>query len=242
MRRRILICAVACMAALAASPAWAEITVDGIIADAGWGGDYTRWTGETFTPNTDPVTIQGWVELSALTSNGAVMVGLLDKQWVDGGNSGYMGGAYAYFARSGDNFRIGPSDGNLGGEIVDTFITVPVDPTGPNQIDFSMIINAGTIELTVLSSMLTDGYGVVKDMNSTTAYPWDEFEYGAYLGADLWSPVGSVDYHLEVSQPGGEVDDVPEPCSALLLGTALGGLAVSVLRRRRASLGVTSRS
>ena len=229
MKRGILICAVACIAALAASPAWAEIIVDGTIADAGWGGDYTRWLGETFTPNTTPVTIQGWVELSNLTSNGAIMVGLLDKQWIDGGNSGYMGGAYAYFARSGDNFRIGPSDGNLGGEIVDTFITEPVDPAGPNQIDFSMVINAGTIELTVLGSTLTDDYGVVKDMNSTTAYSWDEFEYGAYLGADLWSPSGSVDYHLEASQPGEAL--IPEPSTLGLLSIGAVGLLLAFRRR-----------
>jgi len=234
VRRGILSCAVACMAALAASPASAEIIVDGTIADATWGGDYARWTGETFTPNTPPVTIQGWVELSNLISNGAIMVGLLDKQWIDDGHSGYMSGAYAYFARAGDNFRIGPSDGNLGGEIVDTFMTVPANPTGPNQIDFSMVINAGTIGLTVLGTTLTDDYGVVKDMNSTTAYSWDEFQYGAYLGADLWSPDGSADYHLEASQPGPEGPVIPEPASMLLLGVGLFGLAGSVLRRRAA--------
>lgn len=230
MKRGILICVVACIAALAASPASAEIIVDGTIADAGWGGDYTRWTGETFTPNTTPVTVEGWVELSNLTSNGAVMIGLLDKQWVDDGHSGYMGGAYAYFARVGDNFRIGPSDGNLGGEIVDTFITEPVNPTGSNQIDFSMVINAGTIELTVLGNTLSDDYGVIKDMNSTTAYPWDEFEYGAYLGADLWSPNGSVGYHLEASQPGGAAV-IPEPSTLGLV--IMGAVGLLLASRRR---------
>jgi len=233
VKRGILICAVACIAALAASPARADMIVDGTIADAGWGGDDIRWPGETFTPNATPVTIEGWVELSNLTSGGAIMVGLLDKQWIDDGHSNYMGGAYAYFARVGDNFRIGPSDGNLYGEIVQTFITEPVDPTGLNQIDFSMVINAGTIELTVLGSTLTDDYGVVKDWNSTTAYGWDEFEYGAYLGADLWGD--SVGYHLEASQPGGEAL-IPEPSTlGLVIMGAVGLLLASRRRFRKAA-------
>jgi hypothetical protein len=220
------------MAALAGSPARAELIVDGTIADAGWGGNYTRWTGETFTPNTDPVTIEGWVELSSLDSGQAIMVGLLDKQWVDGGNSGYMGGAYAYFANiGGTTFRIGPSDGNLGGEIVQTYVEVPKDPSGPNQIDFSMLINAGTIELTAGGGTRTDTYGVIKAMNSTTAYTWDEFEFGAYLGADLWG--NSVDYHIVASQPGGQVP-IPEPSTFLVwsLLAAL-GLGTAAYRRKR---------
>lgn len=232
MKRCILICAVACIAALAAAPGRAELIVDGTIADAGWGGDYTRWTGETFTPNTDPVTIEGSVELSNLTQNGAVMIGLLDKRWVDDGHSNYMGGAYAYIANIGDTrFRIGPSDGNLGGEIVQTYVEVPRDPNGPNLIDFSMVINAGTIDLTVGADTRTDTYGVIKDMNSTDAYPWNEFEFGAYLGADLWSPNGSVDYHLEASQPGGEAI-IPEP-STFLIWSLLAALGIGTAAYRR---------
>jgi len=222
--------AVSVVVALAASPAWA-IMVDGTIGDAGWGGDYTRWTGETFTPNTTPVLIEGSLNLTSLTSGGAIMVGLLDKQWVDGGNSGYMGGAYAYFANLGNTtLRIGPSDGNLGGEIVQTFVDLPWDPAGPNLIDFSMLIDAGSIKLTVGSDTLVDAYGDIKAMNSTTAYPWDEFQFGAYLGADLWSPGGSVAYSLTATQQGADV--IPEPGTASLFAVAL----ATLLRRRRRRL------
>lgn len=218
--------------ALAASPAWA-IVVSGTIADAGWGGDYTRWTSETFTPNTTPVLIEGSLELTNLTQNGAIMVGLLDKQYVDDGNSGYMGGAYAYIANIGNTkFRIGPSDGNLGGEIVQTYVEVPRDPAGPNLLDFSMIIHAGSIELKVFADTVMDTYGEIKDMNSTTAYSWDEFEFGAYLGADLWSPNGSVAYSLTATQEGEDV--IPEPVTAMTFGAALAGLAAWSRRRRAA--------
>ncbi len=210
---------------LAASPTLA-IVVDGTISDVGWGGDYTRWTSEVFMPNTTPVLIEGWVELTSLTSGGAIMVGLLDKQWVDGGSSGYMGGAYAYFANVGVN-RVGPSDGNFGGEIVDTFVDLVRNPGGPNLVPFSMLISAGSIEVTLGVDTLTDTYGVIKAVNSTTAYAWDEFQYGAYLGIDLWAPSGSVTYSLTATEQA--TDSVPEPTTLALL--TLGGLAL--LRRRR---------
>ena len=88
--------------------------------------------------------------------------------------------------RSGDDLRVGPTDGNNGGEIVQVFKTYSGYFTSPSDIDFAMVIYDGDITVTLDSVDYSDTYGEIKALNSTTAYAWDEFEYGAYIGIDTW--------------------------------------------------------
>jgi hypothetical protein len=136
-----------------------------------------------------------------------------------------MSGAYTYISRaSATSLWVGPSDGNLAGEIVQEFDV----PTNETLLYFSMVVGGGQISVDWTAGAqsggpLVDDYGTVKTLNNVGAYAWDEFEFGAYLAVDIYSDSvpGTVDYHIEA---------VPEPGTALLLaiGTAL-------LATRRAS-------
>lgn len=173
----------------------ADVTLSGPFADAGWGGNYTRDTSVVCDPNNTPVTLEGWVDVSDLTDNGGLLVGLLDKKWIDDGNHGFFSGAYAYFGRRSTNLRIGPSDGNAGGgELNQVGANVTFDPWENVEINFSAEIFNGQITVTYGGNDYVDTYGDVPP-----GLTWDEFEFGAYPGVDLWSPDGSVDYEVTVS-------------------------------------------
>ena len=101
-----------------------------------------------------------------------------------------MGGAYIYFGRSGDCLMVGPADGNLGGEIVQVFVTYNDYFKDPSEIEFTLEIYNGNIIATIDSVNYVDTCGEIKDLNSNTAYLWDEFEYDAYVSKDTW-PHGS---------------------------------------------------
>jgi hypothetical protein len=150
-----------------------------------WG---LRVIGPVAYPNDTPVTFTGTVNASGLQSNGAVFIGLVDKDYVDGGNSGWMGGAYIYFGRgtSSNDLRVGPTDGNFGGEIVQVFKTYTDYFSAPTDINFMMVIYNGNITVTLDSTDYVDTYGEIKALNNKTAYAWDEFEYGAYIAVDTW--------------------------------------------------------
>jgi hypothetical protein len=171
----------------------------------GYTGYMARYLSKVCDPNSSPVTFAGTVNVTGLQDNGAVFIGLVDKKWVDEGNTGWMGGAYTYFGRRGDNLIVGPTDGNLYGEIVQTFVTLTdyfdllVYPEGPPLVTFETTIHAGSIEVSLSGSNWTDDYGLVKDLNSDNAYPWAEFQYGAYVGVDSWPATNSILFDVTVS-------------------------------------------
>ena len=171
-----------------------DILLNGPLADAGWGGDYTRDMNIVCDPNNTPIEFSGWVEANSLTDNGALLLGLLDKKWIDDGNHGFLSGAYAYFGRRGTNLRIGPSDGNAGGELNQTGANVTFDPWENVRVNFSMEIYNGDVTVSYGGNDYVDTYGEVP-----SGLTWDEFYYGAYPGVDLWSPGGSVNYSVTVS-------------------------------------------
>jgi len=172
----------------------ADVSLTGPLADAGWGGDYTRDASVVCNPNVSPVTVEGWVDVSSLTDNGALLIGLLDKKWIDDGNQGFFSGAYAYFGRRGMNLRIGPSDGNAGGgELNQVGANVAFDPWEGVAVPFSMVIHNGRITVSYAGNDYVDTYGDVP-----SGLTWNEFEFGAYPGVDLWSPGGSVNYEVQI--------------------------------------------
>ena len=164
-------------------PPVCSLSIEGNTQDISWG---FRNTDVDLFPNEIPITFTGTVNAEGLQDNGAVLIGLLDKKYVDESSSGYMGGAYAYFGRIGNNLRVGPTDGNFGGEIVQVFKTFTDYFSSPMDIYFTMVLHANSISITVNGDVYTDSYGEIKAQNSKVAYAWDEFEHGAYVGIDSW--------------------------------------------------------
>jgi LPXTG-motif cell wall-anchored protein len=196
--------------------------------------DYARSTTESFDPNNAPVVVSGSVNPSGITSNGALLVGLVDKQAVDNGNSDFFDGAYAYFGNRGGQLTVGPSDGNAGGEFVQNFVNVAYPYGSGELVHFTMTLFDGVIDLSfeypggTSYGPITDTYGDVKDDTTT----WDEFQFGAYLGADLWSTQNGT---AQVDATGeSQAGVIPEPGSAAVwAGIALAGLGFVLWRRRR---------
>ncbi len=185
-----------------------------------------RNTSVAFDPNNSPVTLTGWVDVSGLSVGSAVFLGLVDKARLEIPASTFMSGAYIYVSRaSATTLWVGPSDGNIGGEIIQEFDI----PTNETLLSFTTVVSAGQISVSWSAGAqsggpIVDDYGFVKTLNNTGAYAWDEFEYGAYLGVDVYadSTPGTVDYY---------VNAVPEPSSIALLG--LGTAALAAGRRKR---------
>lgn len=180
-----------------------------------------RDTSEVFNPNTEKVTITGSVDLSGINQGGGFYIGLIDKKGYDanGGDWGWAGGAYAFFSKASDgNYRIGPSDGNLGGEIIQTFLAT-TDPTW----DFTLEIYDGNIWLTLGNLLLTDTYGEIKRNNRKNYSPvnYAEFAEGAYLGIDAYN--GTLRYDINATQPSSRVPDAGS--TGLMLIASLGTLA-----------------
>jgi hypothetical protein len=183
-----------------------------------------RNTSFVFDPNAAPVEVTGWADLSGAAVGSTILLGFVDRQRHDMAGSTFMGGAYVYLSRVGaTTYWIGPSDGNAGGEIVQEFDTV----NGETLFEFTATIGLGQIDLEwtagAQSGSLSDTYGAVKTLNNSGAYAWDEFEFGAYLGVDIYVEAprpGTVNYYVSA---------VPEPSTALLLAAGLAALS----RRRR---------
>lgn len=184
-------------------------------------------TSLTLDPNNTPVEVTGWVDVSGLSVGSAVFLGLLDKKQVDDGGSTFMSGAYVYVSRaSATTLWVGPSDGNLGGEIVQEFDI----PTNETLVNFVATIGGGTISVDWTAGAqsggpIVDDYGTVKTLNNAYGYAWDEFEYGAYLGFHVYadSTPGSVDFGITAG--------APEPTSVGLVTLVFGALAVGMRRR-----------
>ena len=144
------------------------------------------------------------------------MIGLLDRDDLAAGNSSFQRGAYIYIYRSSaTTWKIGPSDGNDGGEIVQTFVTIhdtdlPAD--GVLNVVFTVdgtadgtacaagpyTAPAGCMTLQItggsVNATLHDSYGDVVGNNSASpefaggAVPgWDDF-LGSNVGFSLTVP------------------------------------------------------
>lgn len=186
-----------------------------------------RNTSYAFDPNAAAVEVTGWVDVSGLSVGSAILLGFVDRQRVDLAGSTFMSGAYVYISRaSATTLWVGPSDGNLGGEIVQEFDVV----TNETYLSFTAQIGVGQVSVDWIagaqSGSLSDTYGDVKTLNNSGAYAWDEFQYGSYLGVDLYAEAplpGTVNFHVSA---------VPEPSTAILLAAGLASFAGAARKRR----------
>jgi hypothetical protein len=170
-----------------------------------------------FTPSPEdgPVMLSGSIDVDSQTVGTVAMIGLLDQDDLAAGNHNFQRGAYVYIFRSSATaWRIGVTDGNAGGEIVQTFVTISdtdlpadgvlnvvftVDGTvdGTTCAVGSSTAPAGCISLQItggsVNATLTDSYGDLVGANSASP----EFANGAVFGWDDY--VGSnVGYSLTV--------------------------------------------
>jgi hypothetical protein len=226
----------------AMSPTVSNVTVSGVSGDTSTDPDaayaefYLRYVGNPppagfdpahnyqwgspaiFTPSPEdgPVTLVGSIDVDNQTIGQVAMIGLLDRDDLASGNSSFQRGAYIYVYRSSaTSWRIGPSDGNVGGEIVQTFITIadtdlPADgildveftldgtTDGTTCVVGSYTSPAGCMTLQItggtVNATLTDSYGDVVGNNSASpefangAVPgWDDY-LGSYVGYTLTVP------------------------------------------------------
>ncbi len=182
-----------------------------------------RYTEYSFDPNNVPVTLSGTITLSE-SMTAATMIGLIDKQTIDEGISNFHSGAYIYFGRFGNNLKIGPSDGNYDGEICSNYLPTYTDYfLDPVEVEYLVTIGNGEITVTIDTESRTIPYGIIENINNLDAYPWDEFELGAYIGIDNWPASNDIEYTIsfevdvptkadilrDKEVPGKGIDDAP---------------------------------
>ena len=173
---------------------------------AGYDPDHNYQWGSpaVFTPSPEdgPVILQGTIDVDEQTVGQVAMIGLLDQDDLAAGNSSFQDGAYIYiYRRTATSWRIGLSDGNIGGEIVQAFteiadsdlpgdgilnVTFTVDGTSDGTTcavgDYATPAGCMTLQITggSVDTTLTDSYGDVIGSNSASP----EFANGAVLGWD----------------------------------------------------------
>jgi len=166
-------------------------------APAGYSHAYQWGKSLTCDPNNTPVVFNGTIDVNSMVNGNVAFIGLLDKGLLESGKTGYQSGAYLYvYKMNNGNFRIGPTDGNLGGEIVQVFGDYPI---GDGVFDISMTIHNGSLSLSVDGGTpITDTYGDVKTLNNASPYSHNEFEYGAYFGWDNYES-NTMPYDLTIT-------------------------------------------
>jgi hypothetical protein len=175
-----------------------------------------------FTPETDPVRITGTVDFTNFKVGSVLMIGLLDSDHQFSSITGYPDGkgAWAYFTlqspAAGERFRIGPSNGNVNGEVISVFTNVP--KSNGVVIPFELIIGKGQITFT--SGAFT----------RTISYDANDFSGNAHVAVDMWSPGSVTDSTATYS-----LNAAPLPLpAAVWAGLALmGGIGVSRRFRSR---------
>lgn len=167
-------------------------------------------------PDDGPVTFEGTLDLTNREDDNSVaMIGLLDKATLENGDHGFQTGAYIYVNnRANGSVRIGPTDGNTGGEIVQTFHTIPATTADAGPIGVTFIVD-GTADPTTCANpasdaatadgcmtldidgftTLTDSYG-----SRTGSGGSEEFATGAIPGWDVFPSEGSeTGYDFDIS-------------------------------------------
>ena len=204
-----------------------------IDGDAPFGGFYLRYTGNpapagyshnyqwgepqiSADPASGPVSFEGSLDFSGRDDDNSVsMIGLLDTDTLENGASGFQTGAdIDVNNRTNGQVRVGPSDGNTGGEIVQTFVGVPdatadagpidvtftvdgtADPAGcaTNVADVASAEGCLTLEIDGFPT-LTDSYGSITGSGGPS-----EFSGGATPGWEVYnSEQGKTGFDLTIT-------------------------------------------
>lgn len=146
-----------------------------------WGEPYI-----TTQPEDDPIVFDGTLDLTDRENGDVSMIGLLDNQDLAAGNHSFQRGAYIYvFAMTSGNVRVGVTDGNSGGEIVQAFVTIPaaVADSGPLATTFTVDGTAdpascatppgsgtgaaGCLTLEINGATISDSYGTIRGTASS---------------------------------------------------------------------------
>lgn len=184
-------------------------------APAGFSHDYQQsWPRITCSPDVTPTIFEGTINVAGMSVGDVAQIGLLDHGLLATGEHGYQSGAYMYIYRnSTGNLKIGPTDGNFGGELIQITQSFPFPGDGTldvkftvdGQLDPSTCANGavgndiGCMSLEVDGSLpIKDSYGHVEASGVSNAYPHTEFALGAYPGWDDYLTT-NVSYDLEVN-------------------------------------------
>jgi hypothetical protein len=186
-------------------------------APPGYSHDY-QWAGPFIEtrPESGPVTFTGTLDLTDRTSDNSVaMIGLLDKADLEAGNHSFQRGAYIYVNNRPDGtVRIGVTDGNSGGEIVQTFLTIPAATADAGPLDVVFTVD-GTADPATCAvppgsgaaadgclTLSIDGIGTISDSYGTlvgTAGSAVEFATGAIPGWEAFpSGAGNVGFDMTI--------------------------------------------
>ena len=176
--------------------------------------DYLRADPFIVTKPQRGTTLSGWLDLSDGVPGSVATIGLVDLASLRDGQSGRQEGAFIYvYTMDEDTVRIGVTDGNDGGELVQNFEDVTVDDDGKVRVEFTIDGGAdpedcgadadvdaaeGCMTLVVDGGEpITDSYG------SITAEGFeDEFARGAVPGWEAYPEDGSstgIKYRLRVA-------------------------------------------
>ena len=106
-------------------------------------------------PEAGPVTFSGTLDLSDQVGGSVALIGLVDKQALLGGATGYHTGAYIYaFKQENGDVKLGVSDGNAGGELIQaaTIVDAATAAAGPLAVTFTI---DGTVDPTTCAVPLS---------------------------------------------------------------------------------------
>jgi hypothetical protein len=170
----------------------------------------------TGSPEDGAVTLTGTIDVDDQVEGQVSMIGLLDADDLAAGNTSFQQGAYIYvYRKTADSWRIGVTDGNAGGEIVQAFVEIPVaDLPGDGVLDVVFTVDgtadgtacaagamtspAGCLTLQLsggsVSTTISDSYGDI--VGTSSASP--EFSNGAVPGWDDYV-AANVGYELTVT-------------------------------------------
>lgn len=172
----------------------------------------------TTSPEDGPVTMTGTLDLTDMGLGVGGIVGLYDAETLRTGGDAHQTDNGIYVARSSRGFRIGVSDGNVGGgEIVQAFADFPTDLAQPVEVELTIDGTAdpstcasngddiatadGCMTLVINgTTTVTDSYGTLSDQTvelATGANPgWWAFGFGE---AQAFTSGAGVDYELTIS-------------------------------------------